>query len=572
MVNIRKNPRRMLWRAIYQPLLVLFLVTLMYSCKRKDNRNSDDNAQQVQADDRPLDKKIAETIQFKLTKPQPGDLINPRLINLLHFYYSQNGYMPVWSKEGIWNRQSNELIQYLDTCIYDGLFNKDYHYKAISTLKNKLANDSLKMMKPVDWALADLGFTSAFMQVLQDLAQGRLFNSKQLWSSDSSKYESFFLKNIHRFMKGEKLAFITNSIQPTHKGYVLLRGAIRSFTDSMDRTVYTYLQYPYPSKDSLLFIKALKKRFAESGIFENTNLPDTTALQDIIKKYQAKKQLKTDGKISSSLVRMLNNTGKEKLIRIAITLDKFKQLPAVMPDKYIWVNLPSFYLQLIGHDTVLMQSKIICGKSSTPTPEITSYIDNLVTFPTWTVPKSIIEKEILPGLKRNPGYLARKGLGLYKHDGTPVNPYSVNWEKFTKGIPFKVMQSSGDENALGVMKFNFKNAHDVYLHDTNQRYLFKKNVRNLSHGCVRVQDWEQLAFYIARNDSSLYPAKDTLKYTTDSISNWIRNEEMHKIVIKNKFPIFIRYFSCAYSENGIRFYDDIYGSDIKLREKYFALK
>jgi murein L,D-transpeptidase YcbB/YkuD len=87
-----------------------------------------------------------------------------------------------------------------------------------------------------------------------------------------------------------------------------------------------------------------------------------------------------------------------------------------------------------------------------------------------------------------------------------------------------------------------------------------------------VQDWEQLAFYIARNDSSLYQAKDTLRYTTDSISNWIRNEEMHKIVIKNKFPIFIRYFSCAYSENGIRFYDDIYGSDIKLREKYFALK
>ena len=134
------------------------------------------------------------------------------------------------------------------------------------------------------------------------------------------------------------------------------------------------------------------------------------------------------------------------------------------------------------------------------------------------------------------------------------------------------MQSSGDENALGVMKFNFKNAHDVYLHDTNQRYLFKKNVRNLSHGCVRVQDWEQLAFYIARNDSILYQPKDTLRYNTDSITTWIRNEEMHKIAIKNKFPIFIRYFSCYFSGNNIKFYDDIYGNDVKLREKYFALK
>ena len=562
----------MSWRALYQPVLVLLIATIFFSCKRKDKHNTANSDIYIKEDDRPLDKKIAEALSLKLQHPKPAENINPGLFSLLRYYYAQNGNLPVWSKEGTWNKQSDELLRYLDTCIYEGLFKNDYHYYGLSELKNKLFTDSLKKMKPADWAKADIGFSAAFMQVLQDLAQGRLYGIKQLWYSDSSKYESFFVKYINQFLKAGNLLVINQSIQPDHLGYINLKIGIKKITDSMDKTMYTYLRFPYSSKDSLFFVKSFKKRLAESGIIFNNNLPDSTVMQEAIKKYQAKKLVKQDGKISTALVRMMNNTDKEKLIRIAITLDKYKQLPEKFPDKYIWVNLPSFYLQLMSHDTVLMQSKIICGKSATPTPEITSFVDNLVTFPTWTVPSSIIEKEILPGLKKNPGYLARKGLALYKHDGTPVNPYGINWAKYSKGIPFKVMQSSGDENALGVMKFNFKNAHDVYLHDTNQRYLFKKNVRNLSHGCVRVQDWEQLAFYIARNDSILYQPKDTLRYNTDSITTWIRNEEMHKIAIKNKFPIFIRYFSCYFSGNNIKFYDDIYGNDVKLREKYFALK
>ncbi len=561
----------MLWRALYQPVLVLLIATIIFSCKRKDNPNlvKDDMPQE---DGRPLDKQISDAVAFKLANPNPNDSINPRFLNLLKYYYAQSGNLPVWSKEGTWNKQSDELLRYLDTCIFEGLFKNDYHYYGLFELKNKLFTDSLKKMKPADWAKADIGFSAAFMQVLQDLAQGRLLDIKQLWYSDSSKYESFFVKYINQFLKSGSLLVITQSIQPAHLGYINLKSGIKKFTDSMDKAMYTYLHFPYGSKDSLYFIKSFKKRLAESGILVNSNLPDSTALHEAIKKYQAIKQVKQDGKISTALVRIMNNTDREKLIRIAITLDKYKQLPEKFPDKYIWVNLPSFYLQLISHDTVVLESKIICGKTATPTPEITSFIDNLVTFPTWTVPKSIILKEILPGLKKNPGYLARKGLALYKHDGTPVSPYNINWEKYTKGIPFKVMQGSGDENALGVMKFNFINAHDVYLHDTNQRYLFKKNVRNLSHGCVRVQDWEQLAFYIARSDSTLYQPKDTLRYNTDSITTWIRNEEMHKIAIKNKFPIFIRYFSCDFSGNNIKFYDDIYGNDVKLREKYFALR
>jgi L,D-transpeptidase YcbB len=161
---------------------------------------------------------------------------------------------------------------------------------------------------------------------------------------------------------------------------------------------------------------------------------------------------------------------------------------------------------------------------------------------------------------------------LVNGKGETVDAYSVNWSKYTKGIPYKVMQNSGDNNALGVFKFNFNNPYAVYLHDTNQRYLFKNASRALSHGCVRVQEWEKLAFYIARNDSMNLKPEEKLTYNTDSIKNWIAAKERRRMDVKNRIPIYIRYFSCEGKDGKIKFYDDIYGEDKAMREKFFTGK
>ena len=98
-------------------------------------------------------------------------------------------------------------------------------------------------------------------------------------------------------------------------------------------------------------------------------------------------------------------------------------------------------------------------------------------------------------------------------------------------------------------------------------------MRALSHGCVRVQEWEKLAFYIIRNDSlQMAEKKDTIRYTTDSITNWIAEKERHRLEIKNRLPLFIRYFGCEGVNGTIVFYDDIYDEDKKAKEKFFAIK
>ena len=120
------------------------------------------------------------------------------------------------------------------------------------------------------------------------------------------------------------------------------------------------------------------------------------------------------------------------------------------------------------------------------------------------------------------------------------------------------------------MKFNFNNPYSVYLHDTNQRYLFKNAARALSHGCVRVQQWEELAYFIASNDSVNLKPGEKARYNKDSIINWLAIKEKKRIGVKSGIPLFIAYFSCEAKDGKIKFYDDIYSDDKLKRENYFS--
>jgi murein L,D-transpeptidase YcbB/YkuD len=196
----------------------------------------------------------------------------------------------------------------------------------------------------------------------------------------------------------------------------------------------------------------------------------------------------------------------------------------------------------------------------------------MVIYPNWTIPESIIRKEILPALKTDPGYLYRKGFSLVDLKGDIVDPFTVDWSKYKKGIPWKIVQGSGDDNALGIFKFNFNNPYSVYLHDTNQRYLFNNTDRALSHGCVRVQNWQALAFYIARKDSLATKEGHTPAYNTDSLKTWIANKDRKTVMVKKRLPLYIEYFTCEEKNNKIVVYNDIYNEDEELALKYFANK
>jgi murein L,D-transpeptidase YcbB/YkuD len=493
------------------------------------------------------------------------DSIKIKNANIVQYLYDQQSFQPLWSSQGNFASWGDSLYSLIDSSRYFGLFPNDYYHTKLVELRKELIIDTSKENKldAAKWAYSDLLLTSAFVQLVKDLSKGRLLPDSVL-ARDSSLTPDFFANQFAQFKK-DNIDSFTTRLEPRNTGYSELKKGLRRFLAKAKLKRFTFVE----TKDSFLIPGLLYKRLSEEDSLKlhAQESPDSLAIAAAIKKYQKRRGQKVDGKVTASLINKLNDNDNEKFIRIAITMDKFKMLPP-MPQQYIWVNIPSYYLQIKDSDTVVLTSRVVVGKPNTKTPLITSAITDMITYPKWHIPESIIKKDILPGLKRDPGYTLRKGFTLFDKDGNEVDPYTVNWSKYKEGIPYKVVQGSGDENALGVIKFNFPNDHSVYLHDTNQRYLFSKTNRALSHGCVRVQAWEDLAHFILRNDS-IYSEK---AIPIDTVNNWLALKEKHVIPVRKKLPLFIRYFSCEGIDDHVVFYEDVYGEDRLIREKIFSDK
>lgn len=521
-----------------------------------------------------ISRQINSLLEFaKNNHGRINDTVLLKSDSLVAAIYNTRESSPLWSKEGKALPLADSLIRFINNSKEYGLFPSDYHHRALQGLNERFGRDSLARLDAALWSQQDLMLTDALLQIGRDLKQGRLKKDSVTLSSDTILSSGFYDSLLLAVMNGGSLSAALHQLEPAHKGYDSLKLALKFFLDSV-QTFKRYTYIIYPNKDSATLIKQIQMRLFEEDYLESASMPmDTTLLRTVLVKYQKANGLKETGKINQNTVNRLNNTTWEKFKTIAVNLDRYKQLPDSMPSRYIWVNIPSFYLEVRDTDTLVFKSRIVVGKPETRTPLLTSRITDMITYPQWTIPTSIIEKEVLPGVKKNPNYFEKHGYSLINDKGDEVDPHTVDWSRYKKGIPYKVVQGSGDANALGILKFNFSNKYSVYLHDTNQRYLFKNASRSLSHGCVRVQEWEKLSHYLVRNDS-LSSTKPMLgNYPpADSLRAWMKRKEKHYLPVRSRMPLFIRYFSCEGTGGKIRFYEDIYGEDKRLKERYFADK
>lgn len=490
-----------------------------------------------------------------------------KYVSLVSDYYNENNFKGVWSHDTQREPLADSLLRFIANAKYYGLYPSDYHLQRLTRLQNMVQQDTAARMDAMVWTRLDLLSTDAFFHILRDLNEGRLIPDSLSIAGKENYKDSFFVHNLKLATTQKLLTPVFDAVEPTFFKYRELKELIPQFVDSMDLTNYPQIIYPYT--DSLAFVSEVYARIANKDTMDTGELlPDAATFEKAVKIFQKRKKLTVDGKPGPATIRELNNSDVQKFRFLAVSLDRYKMLPPI-PPTFVWVNIPSYHLQVFLNDSLALTSKTIVGKAATPTPELTSSISNMVVYPNWTIPASIIRKEILPALKKDPDYLSKKGYNLFDAKGEIINPYGVNWARYSTGIPWKVVQGSGDDNALGVFKFNFNNPYAVYLHDTNQRYLFANNDRAISHGCVRVQKWQQLADIITSRDSTLAePAR--LSYSEDSIKSWVANGVRKTIYVRNRFPLFIVYFTCEAVDGEIRFYPDIYNEDAKLYETYFT--
>jgi len=496
-----------------------------------------------------------------------GDKLNDSTLlgyrKLVDSLYETGGYNPIWSDKQRWLPAGDSLLSFIEDARTYGLFPSDYHLGPLSFFRRIVREDTLARKNTAIWNRADILLTDAFFTLVKHLRQGRLDYDSVTLRKDSVLPDSFYLRTLATARQfGVRGAL--DSLEPRIPGYDSLKAYLPDFLANAHFRKLTWLDYPI--KDSAVFYTALTKRLQEVGYIDSTVArADTAMLAGALRKYQETNKLKVTGRASQETVSMMNNSDWEKFKRIAINLDRYKLLPDTLPKTYVWVDLPGFYLQVHDADTIALESKVIVGAPKTRTPLLTSEISNFVTYPQWTVPNSIIFKEMLPAIKRNVDYLRKQNLMVVDDNDSVRDPLTINWKRLNKNnFPYQLKQRQGDDNSLGVLKFNFKNKYDVYLHDTNVRWMFDNKFRAVSHGCVRVQQWRKLSVFLIRND--------TVRYHPDTLKNWITRQEKHTVWGFAHVPIYLRYFTAEGKKGKIAFYDDIYGEDRVARNRYFASK
>ncbi len=548
-------------KTIIRLLLFTFAVSV-FSCKNKKPETKDIVKQPEQLEDR-VKKNLQEAIEY--ASHNNGKINDTTALSAIHSVksiYEKNGYSAMWSANGDWSPTGDSLYQFIKNSKLYGLFPSDYFYGSLAGIHQQLASDSLAKKDAALWSRADMIMTDALLLIGQHLKRGRLPYDSLSSKKDSGLSDNYYIDVVNQVVKTNQLTNTLAQLEPTLSGYASLKEGIKNFLDTAKFKKYTYLVFPF--KDSIEFYSQLQKRLYEEKIID-TLLPsiDTTMFRKALTKYQTEKKLKITGKVNENTIRKLNDTDWERYKRIALSLDKYKLMADTMPTTYVWVNLPSFNLKVVDSDSVALESRVIVGASKTRTPELSSEISNFITYPQWTVPYSIIFKEMLPAIQKDTNYLKKQNLMVVDRNDSVIPPSKINWSKLSKThFPYQIKQRQGDDNSLGVLKFNFRNKYSVYLHDTNARWLFSKSARALSHGCVRVQNWEDLAHFLVRND--------TAKYSTDTLASWIVRQEKHVVSGFKKVPLFIRYFTVEGKDGRVRFYDDIYEEDKMLTEKYFS--
>jgi L,D-transpeptidase YcbB len=247
-------------------------------------------------------------------------------------------------------------------------------------------------------------------------------------------------------------------------------------------------------------------------------------------------------------------SAQNQISKLNINIERWRWEAGPLPERYVFINIPAYQLSVIEGGEAVLQSKVIVGAKGTPTPVLESSIWCFTIYPYWTVPRSIAEKEILPKVKTDSGYLSRHLYEVLDYQNNLLDTKAIDWSQYNEdNFPYYIRQKEGRENALGIVKFRFENPYGVYLHDTNARQLFSRKDRALSHGCIRMEKAEEFAYYLVKNDS-VYSNPLLLE-------QYFRLKKRTEISVIQPIPIYVRYFT-AWAENGeVVYYPDVYNKD-----------
>ncbi len=467
--------------------------------------------------------------------------------------YEENGFYPLWKPQAI-----ASLSRALDGLSDDGLRPEEYRFAAIEPFLNA-PNRSRHSL--VESAELDILFTEAYLRAMYHLYYGKadpkgLDPNNNFARARDGKDRSRQL--LHWIEKG-RIESAFDWARPKSVRYQRLRKGLAKYRQTHAQAKHM----PRVDEGSTLRpgdtdarVAQIRQRLAASGELNSSSgstLYDDELLT-AVKRFQRNKGLAADGIIGPGTLRAMNGGSSSRVDQIRVNLERQRWMLHEDRGEFLAVDIAGFMIYWVKDGQIIWKEQVQVGKKYTNTPIFKDKIEYLVFNPTWTVPPGILRRSILPGLKKDPGYLDAKGYQLLSSSGDPLDPYSINWKGMSH-FPYVVREAPGKNNALGLVKFMFPNKHHVFLHDTNHRNYFSRKVRTTSSGCIRLHNPFDLAERLLADQG----------WNRARIDRVIRSGKTTRVNLKKPMRILIFYSTAYADDNGnVTFKNDIYKRDARI--------
>ena len=580
---------------IFLHLITVIILNLFLACDKKiDNPDTglNDELNFSQSDyESILKNTMANTDSTNITGRSFRDNLDT-----LKFFYSTKDYKPIFIKSFESKHVVDSLLDIFGNSYQHGLNPELYHYTQIKNEFYESINPGKNGSdKYVHLANAEMLVANAILEYSIHMRHG-VVNPRKLYpdsyflpvkdSLNKQLFEPFIQENIIQYLY---------NIQPKSDKYKKLQTALKQFESliKIEWPIIPVTEKKIEIGDNYSSLNLVVNRLTALGFLDTNKVKSSdfsvydSLLAEPVKSFQIANGFNGDGVIDKSTIQRLNITPKEYVNKIKITLERFRWLDYSDSSKYILVNIPDFRLYAIENKAEKFNIVICTGrKGEWETPNLYGEISYLVLNPTWSVPRSIIEEEIVSGLRKDSLYLKKRNFKVYK-SGSRVSLDGLSASDISSSNRYSIVQDPGAGNALGKIKFMFKNPFGVYLHDTPTRAPFKYVNRAVSHGCMRVEKPMLLAEYLLANNSpwNLDYIKIEIGQKVDdqnkvaefnSRRNELRKNSSYGVTTEVKFDkiisLFVDYYTVWVDNQGIFNYrDDVYGRDKILMKNFLEI-
>ncbi len=405
--------------------------------------------------------------------------------------------------------------------------------------------DSGRYAPPVGAGLHDPGVRDALELYMRDVSTGRpeleaLDSDVSLPRSDSGA------STLDAAMAGDNVSGLIAGLAPPYPDYAQLKVALARYRAIVARGGWPQLPDVTADDTSLL-----RQRLA----FEDDKAVTEENLSDAVKRFQGRNGLAQDGVVGARTRAALNIPAAARVDTIIANMERWRWLPRSLEADRIWINVPDARLQFWLGGRVVLASRVVVGRPNDPTPILRAEGAGVTVNPPWNVPSSIAVKEILPKLRKNPAYLVSQNMVLANGPADDPQGLHIDWHAVSAArFPYRIRQKPGPQNALGRVKIELPNRFAVYLHDTPAKSAFDRPERDVSHGCVRVEQILPLASYVLGNAQA-----------AKRIAAALQDGETRYFPAAKTLPVYFLYWTAFAGEDGVlQFRPDIYGRDARL--------